>query len=67
MIVDGTQITGAENVGEAKIVSQFGEAFDLDALFRDADAAVLNGDTEMDEAKQEDNEMEEDGYVGLVE
>ncbi|KAJ1310390.1 hypothetical protein OPQ81_007128 [Rhizoctonia solani] len=61
--VDGSQITGAENVGEAKIVSQFGEAFDLNALFRDADAAVLNGDTEMDEAKQEENEMEEDSNL----
>ncbi|KDN49378.1 hypothetical protein RSAG8_02080, partial [Rhizoctonia solani AG-8 WAC10335] len=63
VVVDGSQITGAENVGEVKIVSQFGEAFDLDALFRDADAAVLNGDTEMDEAKQEDNEMEEDSNL----
>ncbi|CAE6459747.1 unnamed protein product [Rhizoctonia solani] len=63
MAVDGNQVTGAENVGEAKIVSQFGEAFDLDALFRDADAAVLNGDTEMDEGKQEDNDMEEDSNL----
>ncbi|CAE6425313.1 unnamed protein product [Rhizoctonia solani] len=62
LVQDG-QITGAENVGEVKIVSQFGEAFDLDALFRDADAAVLNGDTEMDEEKQENNEMEEDSNL----
>ncbi|KEP53588.1 putative GTPase family protein [Rhizoctonia solani 123E] len=62
-LVQGGQITGAENVGEAKIVSQFGEAFDLDALFRDADAAVLNGDAEMDEVKQENNEMEEDSNL----
>ncbi|CAE7113779.1 unnamed protein product [Rhizoctonia solani] len=63
-VIEGSsQITGAENVGEAKILSQFGEAFDLDALFRDADAAVLNGDTDMDEAKQEDNEMEEDSNL----
>lgn len=61
---DGGQLTGAENVGEAKIVSQFGEAFDLDALFRDADAAVLNGDdAEMDEGKPEDNDMEEDSNL----
>ncbi|KAF8610512.1 P-loop containing nucleoside triphosphate hydrolase protein [Ceratobasidium sp. AG-I] len=57
------QPTGGEDVGEAKIVSQLGEAFDLDALFRDADAAVLNGvgaDEEMEEARSESGEMEED-------
>jgi nuclear GTP-binding protein len=55
------QPTGAENVGEAKIVSQLGEAFDLDALFRDADAAVLDGaDEEMEEAEPDDGDMEED-------
>ncbi|CAE6433681.1 unnamed protein product [Rhizoctonia solani] len=63
VIADRNQIAGAENVGEAKIVSQFGEAFDLDALFRDADAAVLSGDMDMVEANQEDNEMEEDRQV----
>ncbi|KAF8710602.1 Ferrous iron transport protein B, partial [Rhizoctonia solani] len=62
-VADGNQITGAENVGEAKIVSRFGDAFDLDALFRDADAAVLSGDTDMARTNQEDNEMEEDRRV----
>ncbi|KAG8726324.1 hypothetical protein FRC12_023497 [Ceratobasidium sp. 428] len=63
---DPNHPTGAENVGEAKIVSQMGEAFDLDALFRDADAAVLDGvDEEMEEAHPDadDGEMEEDSNL----
>ncbi|KAG9083881.1 hypothetical protein FS749_005667 [Ceratobasidium sp. UAMH 11750] len=61
---DGNHPTGGENVGEAKIVSQLGEAFDLDALFRDADAAVLDGvDEEMEEARPDDGEMEEDSNL----
>ncbi|CEL52408.1 Guanine nucleotide-binding protein-like 3 homolog OS=Caenorhabditis elegans GN=nst-1 PE=3 SV=1 [Rhizoctonia solani AG-1 IB] len=63
VVAEGNQITGAEDVGEAKIVSQFGEAFDLNALFRDADAAVLGGDTDMIEENQEDNQMEEDSNL----
>ncbi|QRV86155.1 50S ribosome-binding GTPase [Ceratobasidium sp. AG-Ba] len=61
---DRNQLTGGENVGEAKIVSQMGEAFDLDALFRDADAAVLDSvDEEMEEARSDEGEMEEDSNL----
>ncbi|KAG8743700.1 hypothetical protein FRC10_011573 [Ceratobasidium sp. 414] len=61
---DENHPTGGENVGEARIVSQLGEAFDLDALFRDADAAVLDGmDEEMEEARPDDGEMEEDSNL----
>ncbi|KAG9092559.1 hypothetical protein FRC07_011625 [Ceratobasidium sp. 392] len=62
---DANNPTGAENVGEAKIVSQLGEAFDIDALFRDADAAVLDGvDAEMEEARPDDDgEMEDDSNL----
>ncbi|TRM66534.1 P-loop containing nucleoside triphosphate hydrolase protein [Schizophyllum amplum] len=42
---------GAENVGNAQIVTQFAQPFVLDGLFGAADAGAFDGDTKMDDGQ----------------
>jgi nuclear GTP-binding protein len=57
-----TVAPGAENVGEAKIVTEFAPAFDLGGLFSQADKGAF-GDYDMEGGggEEEQEYMEEDG------
>jgi hypothetical protein len=57
-------MTSAQDVGEAKILNNFSEPFDLEGLWKEVDREVVDGqsaEAEMEVEGLEDGEMDEDG------
>lgn len=61
LIAEGQVAPGAEEVGQARIVTGFAPAFEMGELFRGADAGAFGGDDEMviDEGRDREVEMSE--------